>query len=1024
MRVTVNRRAARRLEMSGPPTGGHPQEAGGILCVSLALLVLAGVWLDRRGWVPQLASSLFRLLGVGAWYLVLSLLLAAGKQFKGQVLIPSTRHLLGWLALFPLLAGLIQAISRVCDDVGHRFAPGGFLFSLLTGFFSMDSDPGGSVGLRVYNLTASLLGPYSATILLVGTTLALVAAFSEVSLVITARSALTFVAASSAIVFQALKVPCLAALKAGWTVLKGFHGLVFILLKDLVTFALRLSDIAAHLREVHNSFTGEVVASASSAGVLAAPGHDIGVPTPSLLPNRNESDDRDLPACLSSDERMVCPVVRPRGFPGLSSQVIVRGARPATASPKWSTRGSSAVDAAAIDPTDAHLDSRHGALPPAVPQAEQSKTPSSPEAKPKSILRELEEAVRPRGKPRLAPAQTAPLEAHHDIEKPRPSEEPEKRSDEAKPSTQDPVDVLVQSLMPETDLRAVMGPVETHEERNPTSERETTDADPAHRIDSPAETRPEPVRETEAPAPSTTSFCPDTTPRQRPQETIVPVEEIRRPTIEPEPRQPRLPVIPPSPEAIFNPTRSADPSQETEDELKGKASRIVETLRQFRIDSEITHITRGSAVTQFELKPAAGVKLQSISALANNLSMSLATKAIRIEAPIPGKPAVGIEVPNDRASIVSFGRLMSSTQFKTAKSLLAFAIGEDITGEPVVGDLTRMPHLLVAGTTGSGKSVCINTILASILSRATPTQVKFILIDPKRVELSIYNDIPHLITQVVTDPQDAAHALKWAVMEMDRRYQYLSRLGFRNIQSYNEAQASGTLEAPDPTVEIPDLPMPFIVVVIDELADLMVVARKQVEESIVRLTQMARAVGIHVVVATQRPSVNVITGIIKANLPSRIAFAVASKVDSKVIIDTVGAEKLLGKGDMLYLPVGEARCLRLQGAFIDDEEVKRLVGYLKQFGPPDYSDIVEEVVEKTAKKADNEFHDDMWEVCLKLAIEKGEVSTSMLQTHLKIGYNRAARIVEEMEARGLISGQETGKRRTVLMSSADLADQI
>jgi DNA segregation ATPase FtsK/SpoIIIE-like protein len=473
----------------------------------------------------------------------------------------------------------------------------------------------------------------------------------------------------------------------------------------------------------------------------------------------------------------------------------------------------------------------------------------------------------------------------------------------------------------------------------------------------------------------------------------------------------------PTEDLFLDPPVVAD--REDEAALRTNAEKLVEALAQFRIQATITRITQGPTVTQYEVKPAPGIKISNIVNLSNDIAMAMATAAIRIEAPIPGRSAVGIEIPNRRPIPVTFKEIITHDVFRKNEAPLTCAIGKEITGKPIVADLARMPHLLVAGATGSGKSVCINTIISSLLYRSTPDEVKFILIDPKVVELALYDGIPNLITEVITDPQDATAALRWAVLEMERRYRYLSKFAARDIRSFNRRLQAGDLKPLDDVTPVPDRPMPYIVVVIDELADLMMLARKEIEDAITRLAQMARAIGIHLVLATQRPSTNIITGVLKANLPSRIAFSVSSQVDSKVILDCSGAEKLLGSGDMLYSPIGQAKPFRLQGAYISEDEVRNLVAHLKTCGDPDYSNIVEEVMEPDNDLVGDGLADDKFGDCVRIALENQEASTSMLQRHLKIGYNRAARIIEAMEARGIISGPESGKRRKLLITASE-----
>ncbi len=468
-----------------------------------------------------------------------------------------------------------------------------------------------------------------------------------------------------------------------------------------------------------------------------------------------------------------------------------------------------------------------------------------------------------------------------------------------------------------------------------------------------------------------------------------------------------------------------DLPREDDSELHRKAELIRVTLKHFGIESNITRITCGPTITQFELVPAAGVKLSRVTSLADDLAMSLAVARVRIEAPIPGRGAVGIEVPNKTVIPVYFQEIAAEPEFRSADAPLTYVLGKGISGAPVIADLGKAPHMLVAGATGAGKSVCVNTLICSLLVRNTPSTLRFLMVDPKRVELMVYDGIPHLIAPVITDPGAASAALKWAVLEMERRYRVLSLVGYRNIQSYNEAVAKEKIDSvavDEDGQEIPIVPMAYLVIVIDELADLMMVAAKDIEDSICRLAQMARAVGMHLIVATQRPSTNVITGIIKANLPTRIAFRVASKVDSKVILDHMGAEALLGRGDMLWQPVGQPKSSRIQGAFVQDDEIKRLVAHLVKQGPPEYLDVVATGARSGEPQAvdPESFKDEYLGACIRLAVEKGEVSTSMLQRHFKIGYNRAANIIDVMEARGIVSGPESGRRREVRIGPGEL----
>ncbi|MDI6601779.1 MAG: DNA translocase FtsK 4TM domain-containing protein [Thermoanaerobacteraceae bacterium] len=436
-------------------------------------------------------------------------------------------------------------------------------------------------------------------------------------------------------------------------------------------------------------------------------------------------------------------------------------------------------------------------------------------------------------------------------------------------------------------------------------------------------------------------------------------------------------------------------------------ARILEqTLFNFGIEAKVMQINHGPAVTRYELQLSPGIKVSKILSLQDDIALAMATQGIRIEAPIPGKSAVGIEVPNKKINPVYIREVLSSKEFQSSVSNLSFALGKDITGNNVIGDLSSMPHLLIAGATGSGKSVCLNTIIISLLYKSPPNQARLILIDPKVVELGIYNGIPHLLIPVVTDPIKAAQALNWAVQEMINRYKIFAENNVRDIDGYNKLY-----------INEPDKYMPKIAIIIDELSDLMMVSPAEVEDYICRLAQMARAAGIHLIIATQRPSVNVITGIIKANIPSRISFAVSSQIDSRTILDIAGAEKLLGKGDMLYMPIGINKPIRVQGAFITEEEVQSVVNYLKEKYPANYDKNVEDVIEED-KQSDNKErdYDELLPKAVEIAIESNQASASLLQRRLRIGYNRAARIIEQMEELGFISGYDNGKPREVLIT--------
>ncbi len=439
--------------------------------------------------------------------------------------------------------------------------------------------------------------------------------------------------------------------------------------------------------------------------------------------------------------------------------------------------------------------------------------------------------------------------------------------------------------------------------------------------------------------------------------------------------------------------------------IQQNVKKLEETFASFGVDAKVTKANLGPAVTKYEIQPAVGVKVSKIVSLSDDLALALAAKDIRMEAPIPGKPFIGIEVPNSEVSLVAFRNVIEG-QVKNNEKLLEVPLGRDISGNVAMADLTKMPHLLVAGSTGSGKSVCINGIITSLLMKAKPNEVKLMMIDPKMVELNVYNGIPHLLTPVVTNPKKAAQALQKVVAEMEQRYELFAASGQRNITGYNQFVLEKNLEegANHPT-------LPFIVVVVDELADLMMVASNEVEDAIIRLAQMARAAGIHMILATQRPSVDVITGIIKANVPSRIAFAVSSGTDSRTIIDSSGAEKLLGRGDMLYLPMGENKPVRVQGAFISDDEVERVVSYVTDQQGANYVEEMMPVDEP--ESVSGEVQDEVYDEAVQMIVEMQTASISLLQRRFRIGYNRAARLIDEMEMRGIIGPSEGSKPRKV-----------
>ena len=453
--------------------------------------------------------------------------------------------------------------------------------------------------------------------------------------------------------------------------------------------------------------------------------------------------------------------------------------------------------------------------------------------------------------------------------------------------------------------------------------------------------------------------------------------------------------------------------------LTDTAAKLQKTLYSFGVSAKVEDVSVGPAITRYELKPAEGVRVSKIANLADDIALNLAAETIRIEAPIPGKQAVGIEVPNKEKEAVHLRDVIETEEFENNKSKLSVALGKDVAGKVVIADIAKMPHVLIAGSTGSGKSVCINTIITSIIYNAKPSEVKLVMVDPKVVELSVYNGIPHLLIPVVTDPRKAAGALAWAVQEMDDRYNKFATKGVRDLKGYNAAMEK----------EGEGGKLPQIVIIIDELADLMMVAAKDVEDAICRLAQKARAAGMHLVIATQRPSVDVITGLIKANVPSRIAFAVSSQVDSRTILDMVGAEKLLGKGDMLFSPAGSSKPTRIQGAFVSDDEVEKIVDFVKANGTATYSEAILESIENSnktdkelAEESDDDDTDPLLMEAMEVVVETGQASTSFIQRKFKVGYARAGRIIDQLEERGIISGYQGSKPRQVLMTKERLEE--
>lgn len=448
------------------------------------------------------------------------------------------------------------------------------------------------------------------------------------------------------------------------------------------------------------------------------------------------------------------------------------------------------------------------------------------------------------------------------------------------------------------------------------------------------------------------------------------------------------------------------------EDLKKEGEKLIETLNNFNIPCNILQINKGPTITRYEIQPAPGIKVSRITGLSNDIALALATSDIRMEAPIPGKSAIGIEVPNRNKTSVYLRSLIESKEYKAIGTNIPFALGKDIAGKNIIAAIDKMPHLLIAGATGSGKSVCINSLIMSILFKAKPDEVKLILVDPKVVELSVYNGLPHLLIPVVTDPRKAANALNWAVSEMTNRYKLFAQQGVRDLSSYNEKMIKEGNEK-----------MPQIVIIIDELADLMTVASSEVEEYITRIAQLARACGMHLVIATQRPSVDVITGVIKANIPSRIAFAVSSHIDSRTILDTGGAEKLLGKGDMLYHPMGLPKPIRIQGTFISDDEIKRVVDSIRAQQIEIKTGKQNEIINEIEKAPDqDEEVDEFLEQAVEMVVNDGQASASYIQRKFKVGYARAARIIDQLEERGIVGGHEGSKPRKVLITKEELEE--
>ena len=470
---------------------------------------------------------------------------------------------------------------------------------------------------------------------------------------------------------------------------------------------------------------------------------------------------------------------------------------------------------------------------------------------------------------------------------------------------------------------------------------------------------------------------------------------------------------------LLNNNAKSKMKNEDKQDLFDNANKLEDTLMSFGVEAKVLQVTKGPSVTRFEIQPSPGVKVSKIVNLQDDIALGLAASAVRMEAPIPGKSAIGIEVPNKKQTPVFLREVLDSKEFQESTKKISFALGKDITGTCIVGDLSEMPHMRIAGATGSGKSVCINSLIVSLLYKYSPDEIKLLMIDPKVVELSIYNGIPHLLIPVVTEPKKAAGALNWAVNEMDKRYELFTKYKVKNIKSYNQQVDKGFISEK----------LPYIVLIVDELADLMMTCPNDVEDYICRLAQKARAAGIHLIIATQRPSVDVITGVIKANIPSRISFAVSSGVDSRTILDQTGAEKLLGRGDMLYSPMGANKPLRIQGAFISEEEVENVVDFIKS--SEDEVNYREEIIEhinnenlsSSSHSGDSEENDELLDEAIKLVVEYQQASTSFIQRKLRIGFNRASRIMEELEAKGIISERDGSKPRQVLIAKDEIYNE-
>ncbi len=511
------------------------------------------------------------------------------------------------------------------------------------------------------------------------------------------------------------------------------------------------------------------------------------------------------------------------------------------------------------------------------------------------------------------------------------------------------------------------------------------------------------------------AYIPEEEPEELPSGDVKPVKrKVKKVTEEIEPEFDHY-IVPDIDKFLENPERTTRRDrEETEEEIRNTSQILKDKLAEFGIEAQVINVNIGPIITQYELKPAPGVKVSRFLSLTDDLALAIKAKSIRIQAPIPGRGLIGIEIPNVKRDTIYLKDVLLSDEMKKGNYILPLGLGKDISGNPVITDMTKMPHLLIAGATGAGKSVCVNTMINSILLHLTPDQVRMVMIDPKRIELSGYEGIPHLIQNVVTDPDDALIALNWGVSEMERRYELLQKYKVRDIGGYNDKiknmQASGD--------ELEDRELPYILIIVDEFADLIMTAGRDIEQPIARLAQMARAIGIHLILATQRPSTKVITGIIKANFPARIAFKVSSKVDSRVIIDMNGAERLLGRGDMLFLPPGKAICERIHGAFMSDGEIENLVDYLKRMPKPDYQ--IEMIEEHSADIGSFDYDDELFPDAARAVISAGTASVSMLQRHFKIGYARAGRLIDLLEQAGVIGPHVGSKSREVLATEDEI----